>query len=170
LTEAIIEADGVVKRFGKVEALAGLELVACSGQVTAVLGPNGAGKTTFERTVATLVRPDAGTLRVAADHVLNTYPALAAALADGQALFVSGLQPSQEPGPEQIRHAVAAAARRFGSRGCAGRVAQEFGEHPEAAAARMRWARQAVAGAFGRPGLHRSGTGPSWRHPVRHAA
>jgi ABC-2 type transport system ATP-binding protein len=65
LTEAIIEADGVVKRFGKVEALAGLGLVACSGQVTAVLGPNGAGKTTFVRTVATLIRPDAGTLRVA---------------------------------------------------------------------------------------------------------
>ena len=65
MTEAIIQADGVVKRFGKVEALAGLDLVACSGQVTAVLGPNGAGKTTFVRAVATLVRPDAGTLRVA---------------------------------------------------------------------------------------------------------
>jgi ABC-2 type transport system ATP-binding protein len=65
LTEAIIEAEGVVKRFGKVEALAGLDLVACSGQVTAVLGPNGAGKATFVRAVATLIRPDAGTLRVA---------------------------------------------------------------------------------------------------------
>jgi ABC-2 type transport system ATP-binding protein len=65
LTEAIIEAKGLVKRFGKVEALAGLDLVACSGQVTAVLGPNGAGKTTFVRAVATLIRPDAGTLRVA---------------------------------------------------------------------------------------------------------
>jgi ABC-2 type transport system ATP-binding protein len=65
LTEAIIEAEGVVKRFGKVEALAGLDLMACSGQVTAVLGPNGAGKTTFVRTVATLIRPDAGSLRIA---------------------------------------------------------------------------------------------------------
>ena len=65
MTEAIIEAEELVKRFGKVEALAGLDLVACSGQVTAVLGPNGAGKTTFMRTVATLARPDAGTLRVA---------------------------------------------------------------------------------------------------------
>jgi ABC-2 type transport system ATP-binding protein len=65
LTESIIEAEGVVKRFGKVEALAGLDLVARSGQVTAVLGPNGAGKTTFVRTVATLIRLDAGTLRVA---------------------------------------------------------------------------------------------------------
>jgi ABC-type multidrug transport system ATPase subunit len=59
-----IEAEGVVKRFGKVEALSGLDLVAQRGQVTAVLGPNGAGKTTFVRAVATLIRPQAGTLRV----------------------------------------------------------------------------------------------------------
>jgi ABC-2 type transport system ATP-binding protein len=65
VTEPIIEAEGLVKRFGKVEALAGLDLVANTGQVVAVLGPNGAGKTTFVRAVATLVRPDAGALRVA---------------------------------------------------------------------------------------------------------
>ena len=61
----IIEAIGLTKRFGEVEALAGLDLVAESGQVVAVLGPNGAGKTTFVRALATLVRPDAGSLRVA---------------------------------------------------------------------------------------------------------
>jgi ABC-2 type transport system ATP-binding protein len=61
----IIEAHGVTKRFGQVEALAGLDLVAESGQVVAVLGPNGAGKTTFVRSLATLVRPEEGTLRVA---------------------------------------------------------------------------------------------------------
>jgi ABC-2 type transport system ATP-binding protein len=65
LTESIIEAEGLVKRFGKVEALAGLNLTARGGQVTAVLGPNGAGKTTFVRAVATLLRPDAGKLWVA---------------------------------------------------------------------------------------------------------
>jgi ABC-2 type transport system ATP-binding protein len=65
LTEPIIEAEGLVKRFGKVTALAGLDLVARGGQVTAVLGPNGAGKTTFVRAVATLLRPDAGRLTVA---------------------------------------------------------------------------------------------------------
>jgi ABC-2 type transport system ATP-binding protein len=64
VAEPIIEAEGLVKRFGKVEALAGLDLVAGGGQVTAVLGPNGAGKTTFVRMAATLIRPDAGTLRV----------------------------------------------------------------------------------------------------------
>jgi len=60
----IVEAQGLTKRFGKVEALAGLDLVADSGQVVAVLGPNGAGKTTFVRTIATLLRPTSGTLRV----------------------------------------------------------------------------------------------------------
>ncbi|MGH9213764.1 MAG: ATP-binding cassette domain-containing protein [Acidimicrobiales bacterium] len=65
MTTPSIEAEGLIKRFGKVEALAGLDLVARSGEVTAVLGPNGAGKTTFVRAVATLLRPDGGSLRVA---------------------------------------------------------------------------------------------------------
>ncbi len=60
----IIEAHGLTKRFGDVCALDGLELVAEAGQVTALLGPNGAGKTTFVSAVATLLRPDAGELRV----------------------------------------------------------------------------------------------------------
>ena len=61
---ATIEAHAVEKRFRKTRALDGLELVAEPGRVTAVLGPNGAGKTTFVRAVATLLRLDAGTLRV----------------------------------------------------------------------------------------------------------
>jgi ABC-2 type transport system ATP-binding protein len=61
---ATIEARGVTKRFGRTRALDGLDLTAEEGQVTAVLGPNGAGKTTFVRAVATLLRPDGGTLLV----------------------------------------------------------------------------------------------------------
>ncbi|MBX3283799.1 MAG: ATP-binding cassette domain-containing protein [Actinobacteria bacterium] len=61
----IIEARGLTRRFGDTQALAGLDLVAESGRVTALLGPNGAGKTTFISAVATLLRPDAGDLRVA---------------------------------------------------------------------------------------------------------
>jgi hypothetical protein len=84
------------------------------------------------------------------------------------ALFVSPLQPSQEPGAQ--RQAVAAAARRFGEEGCAGRVAQEFGEHPEAAAARMRWARQAIARAFALRGSPGPGEGRPCPHVAERAA
>ncbi len=65
------------------------------------------------------------------------------------ALFVSPLQRSEQPSARQVRQAVATAVRRFGGRGCSGRVAQEFGEHPDLAVARMRWARGLVAEAFG---------------------
>src|SRR3954452_21905986 len=64
-----IEASGLSKRYGKTIALDGLDLLAEHGEVVAVLGPNGAGKTTFVRAVATLLRPDAGTLRVAGHDV-----------------------------------------------------------------------------------------------------
>ena len=68
------------------------------------------------------------------------------------ALFVSALQRSQAPSAGQVRQAVASAVRTFGSRGCAERVAQEFGDHPESAAARMRWARALAGEMFGTPG------------------
>jgi ABC-2 type transport system ATP-binding protein len=67
----ILEARGLTKRFGRTQALAGLDLVANPGRVVALLGPNGAGKTTFVRAVATLLRPDAGTLSVAGIDVLR---------------------------------------------------------------------------------------------------
>jgi hypothetical protein len=86
------------------------------------------------------------------------------------ALFVSTLQRSDEPSAGQVRLAIATAVRQFGSRGCAWRVAQEFGEHPELAAARMRWARRAVAGAFGAPGLRQPGGWRSARPSAAHAS
>ena len=60
-----IEATGLVKRFGDTLALDGIDLAAREGSVLGVLGPNGAGKTTAVRILATLLRPDAGTARVA---------------------------------------------------------------------------------------------------------
>jgi hypothetical protein len=61
------------------------------------------------------------------------------------ALFASALQCSDELNGSQIRRAVTVALITYGGAGCAGRVAQEFGDHPETAAVRMRWARAAVA-------------------------
>jgi hypothetical protein len=64
------------------------------------------------------------------------------------ALFVSALQRCEQPSAGQIRQAVAAAVRAFGPSGCAERVAQEFGDHPDGAAGRMRWARARAAEVF----------------------
>ena len=61
------------------------------------------------------------------------------------ALFASALQRSDEPSPGQIRQAIAAAVTAYGGPGCAARVAQAFGEHPETAVTRMRWVRTMVA-------------------------
>ena len=67
----ILEARGLTKRFGRTPALAGLDLVAEPGRVVALLGPNGAGKTTFVRAVATLLRPDGGSLHVSGIDALR---------------------------------------------------------------------------------------------------
>jgi hypothetical protein len=66
-----------------------------------------------------------------------------------EALFVSPLQPSDDPSIGQIKQAIARVVREVGGRGCAERVAQEFGDHPDIAVARMRWARRLVDEAFG---------------------
>jgi ABC-2 type transport system ATP-binding protein len=60
-----IEAEGLRKRYGDVEALRGVDLRAPAGSVLGLLGPNGAGKTTSVRILTTLLEPDAGTARVA---------------------------------------------------------------------------------------------------------
>src|SRR5580658_3352745 len=59
-----LEAADLAKAFGKTQALDGLNLTMQPGEVLALLGPNGAGKTTFVNLVATLIRPDRGSLRV----------------------------------------------------------------------------------------------------------
>jgi len=63
-----------------------------------------------------------------------------------EALFASGLQASDAPTVETVVAAITVAIRQFGIRGCVGRMAQEFGDHPEAAAERMRWIRRLAAG------------------------
>ena len=60
----VIEAEGLAKRFGQTQALAGAGFSAKRGTVLALLGPNGAGKTTAVRVLATLLTPDAGQARI----------------------------------------------------------------------------------------------------------
>lgn len=66
-----VQAEGLVKRFGTVTALAGVDLAVPAGSIIGVLGPNGAGKTTTVRILATLLRPDAGAVRVAGYDALR---------------------------------------------------------------------------------------------------
>ena len=60
------------------------------------------------------------------------------------ALFCSALQPSDAPTAAMVAAAISRAVQQFGIGGCAGRMAQEFGDHPDAAATRMRWVRQLI--------------------------
>src|SRR5215471_3086615 len=61
------------------------------------------------------------------------------------ALFASGLQRSDAPTAIMAAEAITATVRRFGIHGCLTRMAQEFGDHPDTAAARMRWICQLTA-------------------------
>jgi hypothetical protein len=90
-----------------------------------------------------------------------------------EALFASRLQRSDAPSGKAVAEAIRVTVRELGTRGCAGLMAQEFGDHPEAAAERMRWVRQllgfpamlrgAVVPAIDTQGLasyHRGGNSP----------
>ncbi|MCW2819261.1 MAG: daunorubicin/doxorubicin resistance transporter ATP-binding protein DrrA [Marmoricola sp.] len=70
MADAVV-AQGLTKSYGKVTALAGLDLRVPEGTVLGVLGPNGAGKTTAVKVLTTLVRPDAGTAQVAGIDVVR---------------------------------------------------------------------------------------------------
>ncbi|MFC9385425.1 ATP-binding cassette domain-containing protein [Streptomyces venezuelae] len=70
-TTYAVLSEGLEKRYGEVHALRGLDLAVPEGSVCGVLGPNGAGKTTAVRVLTTLVRPDAGSARVAGHDVVR---------------------------------------------------------------------------------------------------
>ena len=102
---------------------------------------------------------------------------LSASAVRADAVFASDLQGRDEPSAGQVRQAVAATIEAFGCSGCAGWVAQEFGDHPETAVIRLRWARSMADAAFADwrsgPG---PGTGAGWwlaihpRRPVEQAS
>jgi hypothetical protein len=62
-----------------------------------------------------------------------------------EALFASPLQRSDAPSLEAVAQVISGTIRQLGQDGCACRMAQEFGDHPEAALDRMRWVRQLVS-------------------------
>ncbi|MFE6479751.1 ATP-binding cassette domain-containing protein [Streptomyces sp. IPPR8] len=70
-TTYAVLSEGLEKRFGEVRALRGLDLAVAEGTVCGLLGPNGAGKTTAVRLLTTLLRPDAGSARVAGHDLVR---------------------------------------------------------------------------------------------------
>jgi hypothetical protein len=84
-----------------------------------------------------------GTTPVSGRRTPGTFETFRAA-----ALFASSLQPSGSPSSAQVRHVVATTMRRLGSGGCTARTAAEFGDHPDTAAVRMRWALAAIRAAY----------------------
>ena len=71
MTELAIEARGLVKRYGDVTAINGIDLSVPTGMIFALLGPNGAGKTTTINILTTLIQPTAGAARVAGHDVVR---------------------------------------------------------------------------------------------------
>jgi ABC-2 type transport system ATP-binding protein len=132
-----IEAAGLRKAFGKVQALRGVDLVVPQGGVCALLGPNGAGKTTAVRVLATLIRPDGGTALVAGHDVVREPGKVRAAiglagqhaavdddLSGRENLFILGLM--QHLGRRGARARAAELLERFGLAHAGGRLVKTW--------------------------------------------
>ncbi|MFF8969207.1 ATP-binding cassette domain-containing protein [Streptomyces sp. NPDC014995] len=90
-TTYAVLSEGLEKRFGTVRALRGLDLAVPQGTVCGILGPNGAGKTTAVRLLTTLLRPDAGSARVAGHDLVREAAAVRRAIGvTGQSTSVDG--------------------------------------------------------------------------------
>ena len=76
MSQAAIRVEGLVKSYGRIEALRGLDFEVPAGQVTGFLGPNGAGKTTTFRALLGLTRPNGGDVEVLGHRVPDQLPEL----------------------------------------------------------------------------------------------
>jgi ABC-2 type transport system ATP-binding protein len=95
--QAAVRATGLVKSYGKVRVLDGVDLTVDAGGVFALLGPNGAGKTTMVRILSTLLRPEAGTATVAGFDVVRQRASVRRAISlTGQDVALDGLQTGAE--------------------------------------------------------------------------
>jgi ABC-2 type transport system ATP-binding protein len=101
---AVIEVEGLVKRYGSLTAVAGLDLAVERGETVALLGPNGAGKTTTVECLEGYRRPDAGRVRVLGLDPVADRRALAPRI--GVMLQEGGLYPHVRPA--EILHTFAA--------------------------------------------------------------
>ena len=86
--EAIIEAKGIEKSFGKLKVLKGIDLSVCRSEVLSIMGASGAGKTTLLQILGTLSAPDAGTLTIDGIDVLKLNSRLLSAFRNTKVGFV----------------------------------------------------------------------------------
>jgi len=136
-TELAIEARGVEKSFGSVQALRGVDLTVRPGMLAALLGPNGAGKTTLVRIIATLLCQDGGTVRVLGRDVLARPYAVRSVIGlTGQYAGLDEALPGRDNlvligrlaglGRRQARQRAADLAERFGLAAAAGRSVRTY--------------------------------------------
>jgi lipoprotein-releasing system ATP-binding protein len=88
MEDVVISARGLVRRYGSLEVLRGIDLDIPAGQITAIVGPSGAGKTTLLHLLGTLDRPDAGTLTVHGTRVDSLPPRDLAAFRNAHIGFI----------------------------------------------------------------------------------
>ena len=141
--DALIRLDEVTKRYDgdAAPAVDGVNMQIAPGEAVAVMGPSGSRKPTLLNMIAGQDRATTGTVTVAGERI----DPLDVSDTWCEALFASWLQPSDAPTAQTVAEAITFAMGHFGIRGCVGRMAQEFGDHPDAAAERMRWVRQLAA-------------------------
>ena len=141
--DALIRLDEVTKRHDSdaAPAVDGVNMQIAPGEAVAVMGPPGSGKSALLNMIAGLGRPTSGTVTVAGQRIGQ----LDVSDTWCEALFASWLQPSDAPTAQTVAEAITFAMGHFGMRGCVSRMAQEFGDHPDAATERMRWVRRLAA-------------------------
>jgi len=135
--ETAIVVEGLIKRFGTVIALDGVDFEVPAGTVFGLLGPNGAGKTTAIRILTTILRPDAGRAEILGMDVLRQpggvrlniglagqYAAVDPNLTGGENLRLIG-RLAQLPGPE-VRSRADELLRRFGLADAADRTVRTY--------------------------------------------
>ncbi len=108
---AAVSVSGLVKSYGSVQALAGVDLEVAPGTVLGLLGPNGAGKTTIIRILTTLLKPDAGSARVAGLDVVSRRGAAARADRARRAVRGGRREPDRPREPDDGRAPVRRVAR-----------------------------------------------------------
>ena len=111
MVEPVLEVTGLVKRFGALAAIDGVDLELRQGEIHALIGPNGAGKSTLVHQIAGAIRPDAGTIRLGGKDLGGLGVADRARLGLARTFQVSSLVPEYSA----LRNVMLAVQARQGS-------------------------------------------------------